>query len=222
MTPRSILAIREKPSEESLRMIEGRKIKNLIVRVLDVVEAAAGAILIATDGEQILRIQLPFKEIKPGDHLLVREAIRELRRGKTRLLCGEEDVEKVTPKEEIKPPSRLVKLAEISSGRRTDLVDTIVEGILYTKTQPIRVKTKFGEVEKVGFWIRDGEAAVQGSAWRAKAKELARIEEGARVRLKWVSVRMNVFGEPEIQLDNESIIEVLERAEQEGSSESGE
>ena len=221
LTSRSILAIREKPSEESLRMIEGRKARNLIVRVLDVVEVAAGAILIATDGEQILRVQLPFKEVKPGDHLLVKEAIRESRRGKIRLLCGEEDVEEVEPEEEIKPPSRLVKLAEISSGRKTELVDVIVEGVLYTKTRLMRVRTRFGEVEKVGFWIRDGEAAVQGSAWRAKAEEIARIREGAKVRLKWVSVRMNVFGEPEIQLDNESIIEVLDGSGQEASSGSG-
>lgn len=221
LTPRSILAIREKPSEESLKMIEGRKVRNLIVRVLDVVKVAAGVILIATDGKQILRVQLPFKEVKAMDHLLVKEAIMESRRGRIRLLCGEEDVEKVEPEEEIRPPSRLVKLADISSGRKTELVDVIVEGLLYTKTQLIKVKTRFGEVEKVGFWVRDGEAAVQGSAWRAKAKELAGIKEGVRVRLKWVSVRMNVFGEPEIQLDNESIIEVLERSEQEPSSSSG-
>ena len=91
-----------------------------------------------------------------------------------------------------------------------ELHDVVVEGVLYTKTQPIKVKTRFGEAEKVGFWLKDEDAAVQASAWREKAEEIAGISEGSRIRLKWVSVRMNVFGEPEIQLDTDSVVEVLE------------
>ncbi|MCD6341511.1 MAG: hypothetical protein J7L83_01455, partial [Thaumarchaeota archaeon] len=67
--------------------------------------------------------------------------------------------------------------------------------------------------EKIGFWLKDEDVAVQGSAWRAKAKEIAEIEGGKRIRLKWINIRTNIFNEPEIQLDNESIIEVLEEAE---------
>ncbi len=215
LTPRSILAIREKPSEEALKMIEERKLRGIIVRVLDVVETPFGTTLITTDGKQILRIQLRLKDVKVGDHLLIKEAIKEIRRGKVRILCGEDDIEKTQPSEAIKPPNRIIELANISSGRQVDLVDVIVEGVLYTKTQLVKVRTRFGEVEKIGFWLRDGDSAVQGSAWRKKAEELARVNEGVRIRLKWVNVRMNVFNEPEIQLDNDSIIEILEEPKQE-------
>ncbi len=211
LTPRSILAIREKPSEEALKMIEERRTKELIVRVLDVVEKPFGMTIIVTDGEQILRIQLQLKDVKVGQHLLIKEAIKEVRRGKVRLLCKEEAIQKVQPSEPIKPPNRFFKLADISSTKKLNLVDVILEGVLYTKTQLVKVKTRFGEVEKIGFWLRDGDSAVQGSAWRGKAEELARIEEGTKIRLKWVNIRPNVFNEPEIQLDSDSVVEVLEK-----------
>ncbi|MCF3652949.1 MAG: OB-fold nucleic acid binding domain-containing protein [Aigarchaeota archaeon] len=215
LTPRSILAIREKPTEETLRMIQERKVRELILRVLDVVEKRAGVVAIATDGREVVRVQPCPSGVKPGDHLLVRDAVREVRRGRVRLLCFGSGVERIEPAQPIEPPNRAVKLSEVVSSRDTELTDVIVEGILYTKTQPFKVRTRFGEVDKVGFWIRDRDTAVQGSAWRSKAMEIAGIEEGSRIRLKWVSIRMNVFNEPEIQLDEDSIIEVLEKPGQE-------
>ena len=215
LTPRSILALREKPTEETLRIIQERKVRELILRVLDVVEKRAGVVAIATDGKEVVRVQPCPSGVKPGDHLLVRDAVRGVRRGRVRLLCFGGGVERIEPAQSIEPPNRAVKLSEVVSSRDTELTDVIVEGVLYTKTQPFKVKTRFGEVDKVGFWIRDGDAAIQGSAWRSKAMEIAGIEEGSRIRLKWVSIRMNVFNEPEIQLDEDSIIEVLEKPGQE-------
>jgi hypothetical protein len=219
LTPRSILAIREKPTEETLRMIEERRVHELILRALDVIERRAGTIAVATDGRDVIRVQPCPPGIKPGDHLLVRDAVREVRRGRIRLLCSEGGVEKIEPAQPIEPPNRAVKLSEVVSSRDTEFMDVIVEGVLYTRTQPFKVRTRFGEVDKVGFWIRDGDAAIQGSAWRGKAMEIAGIEEGSRIRLKWVSIRMNVFNEPEIQLDEDSIIEVLEKPGQEDKAE---
>lgn len=215
LTPRSILAIREKPTEETLRMIQERKVHELSLRVLDVVEKRAGAVAITTDGREVIRVQPCPPGIKPGDHLLVRDAVREVRRGRIRLLCSEGGVERIEPAQPIEPPNRTIKLSEVLSSRDTEFTDVIVEGVLYTKTQPSKVRTRFGEVDKVGFWIRDGDAAIQGSAWRGKAMEIAGIEEGSRIRLKWVSIRMNIFNEPEIQLDEDSTIEVLEEPRQE-------
>ena len=216
LTPRSILAIRESPSEETLRIIEERRVHELILRVLDVVERRAGVIAIATDGRDVIRVQPCPLEVKPGDHLLIKDAVKEIRRGRIRLLCGEEGVQRIEPAQPIEPPNRLMKLSDILSKRDAELLDVIVEGILYTKTQPFKVRTRFGEVEKVGFWLKDGDAAVQGSAWRGKTMEIAAIEEGTRIRLKWVSIRTNIFNEPEIQLDEDSIIEVLEKPKEEG------
>jgi len=214
LTPRSIIALREKPSEEALEKIRERKVKDKVVRVLDIVETTSATIYISTDGENILRVYSPKKiDVNPGEYMLVKEAIQEVRRGKIRFLCGEGDVEKVERAEEIQPPNRLIKLKEIASREGIDIRDAIVEGTLYTKTQLVTIKTRFGEAEKIGFWLKDEDVAVQGSAWRAKAKEIAEIEGGKRIRLKWVNIRTNIFNEPEIQLDNESIIEVLEEAE---------
>lgn len=212
LTPRSILALREKPSPESLEKIRERKIRNLVVRILDVVETQSGVIYISTDGDKIIRIYSPKKlEARPGEYILVKEAIQEFRRGKVRLRCGETDLEKIEHPEEIKPPEIFVRLREITSREKVDIVDAVVEGILYTKTQLTKVRTRFGEAERIGFWIKDEDTAVQGLAWRIKAREISEIAEGTRVRLKWVAIRTNIFNEPEIQLDHESIIEVLEK-----------
>jgi hypothetical protein len=219
LTPRSILAIREKPTEETLRMIQERKVRELILRVLDIIERRAGAVAIATDGREVVRVQPCPPGIRPGDHLLVRDAVREVRRGRIRLLCSEGGVERIEPAQPIEPPNKTIKLSEVVSSRDTEFMDVIVEGILYTKTQPFKVRTRYGEVDKVGFWIRDGDTAVQGSAWRGKAIEIASIQEGTKIRLKWISIKMNIFNEPEIQLDEDSIIEVLEKPEQEDKAE---
>jgi len=211
LTPRSILALREEASEEALRRVSERKITNLIVKVLDIIEMPSASIYISTDGENILRIHFPGKlDVKPGDYLVIKEGLRELRRGKIRVLCEENGLEKTSKAEEIKTPERRIKLREIQHEERIDLSDVIVEGVLYTKTQLTTMKTRFGEAERIGFWLKDEGVAIQASAWRRKAREIAEIKEGARVRLKWVNIRTNIFNEPEIQLDNESVIEVLE------------
>jgi len=216
LTPRSIIAFRERPSPEALEKVAGRRVKDVILRVLDVSETAAGLRLISTDGEKIIRVIVPEKlDVKSGDHILVKEAAQEVRRDRVRLLCKVGVVEVIKPEKEIKVPNRLVHLREIVSGERVDERDVIVEGILYTKTQPMSIKTRFGEAKKLGFWIKEGEAAVQGVAWRDKAEELDKISEGSRIRLKWVDVRMNIFDEPEINLGSDTVIEVLESSQEE-------
>ena len=216
LTPRSIIAFREKPSPEALEKIAGRRVRDVVLRVLDVVETAAGLRLISTDGERIVRVIVPERlDVRSGDHILVKEAAQEIRRDRVRFLCKAGAVELVRPEKEIKAPSRLIHLKDIVSGERVDERDVIVEGILYTKTQPISVKTRFGEAKKLGFWIKEGEAAVQGVAWRDKAEELDRISEGSRIRLKWVDIRLNIFNEPEINLRSDTVIEVLESSQEE-------
>jgi len=216
LTPRSIIAFREKPSPEALEKIAGRRVRDVALRVLDVVETAAGLRLISTDGERIVRVIVPERlDVRSGDHILVKEAAQEIRRDRVRFLCKAGAVELVRPEKEIKAPSRLIHLKDIVSGERVDERDVIVEGILYTKTQPISVKTRFGEAKKLGFWIKEGEAAVQGVAWRDKAEELDRISEGSRIRLKWVDIRLNIFNEPEINLRSDTVIEVLESSQEE-------
>jgi len=216
LTPRSIIAFREKPSPEALEKVAGRRVRDVVLRVLDVVETAAGLRLISTDGERIVRVIVPERlEVKSGDHILVKEAAQEIRRDRVRFLCKAGAVELVRPEKEIEAPSRLIHLKDIVSGERVDERDVIVEGILYTKTQPISVKTRFGEAKKLGFWIKEGEAAVQGVAWRDKAEELDRISEGSRIRLKWVDIRLNIFNEPEINLRSDTVIEVLKSSQEE-------
>ncbi|HDJ66557.1 MAG TPA: hypothetical protein ENF33_02430 [Nitrososphaeria archaeon] len=216
LTPRSIIAFREKPSPEALEKVAGRRIKEMVLKVLDVIETTAGLRIISTDGERIVRVIVPEKlNIKSGDHILVKEATQEVRRDRVRLLCKAGAVEVIKPEKEIEPPNRLIHLREIVSGEKVDERDVIIEGILYTKTQPMSIKTRFGEAKKLGFWIKEGEAAVQGVAWRDKAEELDKISEGSRIRLKWVDVRMNIFDEPEINLGSDTVIEVLKSSQEE-------
>jgi len=216
LTPRSIVAFREKPSPEALERVAGRKVRDVVLRVLDLVETAAGLRLISTDGERIIRVIVPERlNVRSGDHILVREAIQEVGRGRTRFLCKAGAVEVVRPEREVKAPDRSIHLREIVSGERVDERDVIVEGILYTKTQPISVKTRFGEAKKIGFWMKEGEAAVQGVAWRDKAEELDKISEGSRIRLKWVDIRLNIFDEPQINLRSDTVIEVLRSSQEE-------
>ena len=216
LTPRSIIAFREKPSPEALEKVAGRRVRGVVLRVLDVVETAAGLRLISTDGKRIVRVIVPERlDVGSGDHILVKEAAQEIRRDRIRFLCKAGAIEPVRPEKEIEAPNRLIHLKDIVSGERVDERDVIVEGILYTKTQPISVKTRFGEAKKLGFWIKEGEAAVQGVAWRDKAEELDRISEGSRIRLKWVDIRLNIFNEPEINLRSDTVIEVLESSQEE-------
>lgn len=214
LTPRSIIAFRERPSPEALEKVAGRKVREIVLKVLDVIETATGLRIISTDGEKIIRVIVPEKlSIESGDHILVKEAAQEVRRDRIRLLCKAGAVKLIKPEKEIETPNRLIHLREIVSGEKVDERDVIVEGILYTKTQPMSIKTRFGEAKKMGFWIKEGEAAVQGIAWRDKAEELDRISEGSRIRLKWVDVRMNIFDEPEINLGSDTIIEVLKSSQ---------
>jgi hypothetical protein len=101
---------------------------------------------------------------------------------------------------------RKKRLAELSSEES----DIIVEGILHTKTPLGTVETKFGRVEKISFWLRDGETTMLCSAWRSKAREIDSIPIGKHVQLRWVGVRQNVFGELEIAVERDTKVVVLE------------
>lgn len=207
LTPRSILALVKEGTGEQVP----RRVERNVLRVLDVVEGEAATTLISTDGESIIRVICAENPgVKTGDHIEVKGAPEE-RRGKKLLRCDAKDVRKVEqPREEIAAPNLKVNLERITGGEVIDARDIVVEGTLYTKTNPVAVETRFGPAEKMMFWLKEGDEAVQGVAWRTKAKEMSRIPEGARVRLKWVSVRLNPFNEPEIQLESDSKIEVIE------------
>lgn len=210
LTSRSILAMREKPTPETLQILEERRVGEKLLRVLDLVERSSGWAIVSTDGEKILRVLVPEKpELASGDYFKVREAVQEVRGERVYLIARSEVENVASPEREIPLPKRVVKPSEILREGIRDERDLIVEGILYTKTQVVNVETKFGTAERLGFWLKDEEAAVQGVAWRSKAAELSEIPEGARIRLKWVSVRMNPFGEPEIHLETDSVIEQI-------------
>lgn len=211
LTPRSILAMREPPTPEALKILEERAVGERLLRALDVVERPAGWAVIATDGARIIRVILPEKPgLRPGDHFKVRGAVQEKRRGKTYLLCREGGVEpEPSPEREIPLPERRLRLADALRPGFEGAEDVVVEGVLYTKTQLVSVETRFGAAERLGFWLKEGDAAVQGVAWRSKAREISEIPEGAEVRMKWVSVRINLFNEPEIHVESDTVIEVL-------------
>ena len=208
LTPRSTLAMREEPTPEAIKMLAERKVEERLLRALDLVERPAGWAIIATDGSQIIRVLLPEKpDLRPGDHFKVRDALQEVRRGRPYLICRDGVERAPAPEEEIPLVERRLELSEMLGEGVHGAEDVIVEGILYTKTQVVSVETRFGSAERIGFWLKEGDAAVQGVAWRSKARELSEIPEGARVRLKWVSIRLNPFGEPEIRVEADSVIE---------------
>ncbi len=205
LTGRSIIAFTESPTEETLRMVERRVPETL--KALDVIERSAGYMIIATDGKALQRVLIPREpDLSTGEYFKPLNPAVEFRRGRMYIVA--EDVEKISPREEIREPSLTLTLGEILSPGFHETRDVIVEGELYHKTPVIKVKTRYGEAEKIGFWLRDGEHNVQGVAWRQKAEELSKIPEGSRIRLKWVSVILNPYGEPEIHLEADSKIEV--------------
>ena len=205
LTSRSIIAFTEPPTEETLRMVEQRAPE--VLKALDLIERSAGYMIVATDGKALQRVLIPEKpELSPGEYFKPLDPAVEFRRGRMYIVAR--GVERASPVEEISEPPLTLRLEEILSPGFQGARDVVVEGELYHKTPVVKVRTRYGEAEKIGFWIREGEHNVQGVAWRQKAQELSKIPEGSRIRLKWVSVVLNPYGEPEIHLEADSKIEV--------------
>ena len=205
LTGRSIVAFTEPPTEETLRMVEQRAPE--ILRALDIVERPAGYLIIATEGKTIQRVLVPERPgISPGECFKPINPVVEFRRG--RMYIVSQGVERTPPETGVPEPTLTLTLEDALSPGFQGARDVIVSGELYHKTPVIKVKTRFGEAERIGFWLRDGDYNVQGVAWRQKAEELSKIPEGSRIRLKWVSVILNPYGEPEIHLEADSKIEM--------------
>lgn len=210
LTSQSTIVFREL-KEELLKMVEDRRKTRILLRIVDVQPMQTHTYLTVTDGERIIHVLSlgPLKiDLKEGEYIELvgvnKDELYEGRVIKSRL----ENLKKVdqTPIE-IPVPNRTLSLEEIIKEREPFTGNMVTEGILYTKTNLITVETRYGLREKILFWIKDGDVAIQGIAWRTKAIEIAQIPEGKRIRLKWITIKLNPFNEPEIHVESYSKIE---------------
>jgi len=188
-----------------------RLVSNKIFRVLDVIERPGLVTFILSDGVWVYRLSsssLVGVKVKEGDAVRVIKGFVSERNGRKTIVTPEYGVMMATDEDARSVPmvDRKKRLAELSSEES----DIIVEGILHTKTPLGTVETKFGRVEKISFWLRDGETTMLCSAWRSKAREIDSIPIGKHVQLRWVGVRQNVFGELEIAVERDTKVVVLE------------
>ena len=210
LTSRSSLSMIHEVGLEKIREIKNKLSEKKIVRIIDLEAQQNYIIITVTDGVKIIRLTCREElDLKPGEYIEVYGVIDEAWASK-RMIIDREMLKKIeNPTVEIPIPSKLVTLRDIAEKKILTGEDAVVEGILYTKTNIVNVETRYGIAEKILFWLKDGEVAVQGVAWRSKAEEVSMIPEGTRIRIKWVNIKQNIFGEPEIHLSSYSKIEVI-------------
>ncbi len=210
LTSRSSLAMTQEVDMEKIKKVREKLEEKKIMRIIDVEAQPNYTLVTVTDGEKIIQLTCREKlDVKVGEYIEAYGLIDEARSSR-RIPIDKEMIKKIEkPVVEISIPNRLRSLREIVEGKSELFEDVIVEGILYTKTNIVNVETRYGNVEKILFWLKDGEIAIQGVAWRSKAQEISMIPEGTRIRIKWVTVKQNPFGEPEIHVNSYSKIEKL-------------
>lgn len=211
-TSRSMLTkiVKDAVSIDQLEDSVGRILKDVFVKVLDVVHVSSNIVRIyVTDGSNIYKITMAPSAfgMNVGDTLHVRRAYVYEHAGAKALLPSEGCISIVRDINLEVPESVYVKKVSEISG---EISDIILEGRLYSKTPIGYVDTRFGKVEKLNFWLKDGESVIFGSAWGNLAKEIDSIPIGKRTRIKWVKVIRNKFGELEIVMERWTRIEVLD------------
>lgn len=210
LTSKSFIIFSE-TRDELLKIVEEKERRKILMRVVDIQSTPPSTLITLTDGEKIIHILYPVKiDLSKGDYVelsgVSEEEIYEGRLIKQKVRF----IEKIDePPLEIKIPDRNLSLMEIIKKREMIMRNIIVEGVLYTKTNLLVVETKYGPGEKILFWLKEGDTAIQGIAWRSKAQEIAQIPEGQRIRLKWITVKLNPFNEPEIHIESYSKIEKI-------------
>jgi len=211
LTSRSTLSMIHEVGLEKIREIKEKLGGRKIARIIDIEALPNYTIITVTDGVKIFQLTCREElDLKPEEYVEVYGVFDDMRTPRRMIMIDKETLKKIeNPTIEIPIPSRLIILREIAEKKALTEEDVIIEGILYTKTNIVNVETRYGVAEKILFWLKDGEVAVQGVAWRSKAQEVSMIPEGTRIRIKWVSIKQNIFGEPEIHLNSYSKIEKL-------------
>jgi hypothetical protein len=211
LTSRSTLSMIHEAGLEKIKEIKEKLGEKKIARIIDIEALPNYTIITATDGVKIFQLTCREElDLKPGEYVEVYGIVDDMWTPRRMIMIDKETLKKIeNPTIDISIPSRLISLKEIAEKKTPTGEDVIVEGILYTKTNIVNVETRYGIAEKILFWLKDEDIAVQGVAWRSKAQEVSIIPEGARIRIKWVNIKQNIFGEPEIHLNSYSKIEAL-------------
>ncbi|MDW8084370.1 MAG: hypothetical protein RMI49_04135 [Candidatus Caldarchaeum sp.] len=81
------------------------------------------------------------------------------------------------------------------------IVDSVLQAEVSRKTELSYVETRFGVKEFIQFWLKVGGKIYSGSAWGEAARKLSEVSEKSSLRLAFVSVKRNRFGESEIVVD---------------------
>jgi len=210
LTSRSSLAMVNKVDLDKVKEIMDEQSGKKILRIIDVKTQPSYSIIIATDGRKI--IQLTYRgglDLKPGEYIEV-YGLTDEKKTLGRITLEKEMIKKIeSPGVEIPIPNRITSLRKIIEEKPDVLEDVTIEGTLYTKTNIVKVETRYGAAEKILFWLKDEDTAIRGVAWRSKAQEIAQIPEGEKIRLKWITVKLNLFNEPEIHVESYSKIEKI-------------
>jgi len=191
---RELIAFREKTLENIV-------MEKLMLSVVDVFDDGR---VIAYDGREVVRIKTG-DALARGDCIELAEAIKVKRLDRRHAYYRElRKISREKCLENIKPPEPL-SLSSLRDGMR----DVIVRGVITGKS-PLAVSiTRFGERQVIQFWLKEGEETIPCITWGAKAAELDKIPNGKYVEIRWVNTRLNRFKELEIQLTNDTVIEIL-------------
>jgi len=98
------------------------------------------------------------------------------------------------------PEPEAVPLSDLRKGMR----GIAVSGKILNKSQLSEVRTSSGKVATLAFWLSSGERSVYCRAWREAAELISSVPEGAWVRLRYVRVETDRYGEMQVTVDPES------------------
>ncbi|MEM1937111.1 MAG: hypothetical protein QXX49_02510 [Candidatus Caldarchaeum sp.] len=152
-------------------------------------------VLAATDGSRILRLVFPEVSEK---NVIVEKAFVIQRRGLPQAYGRS-----ARRTDETRPAPAYSDTLDEFEGR---VCNGLVDCRLVRKTPLTTVETRFGPRKILTMWIDNAGKTYSCSAWGLAAERIDALHEGARLRMAFINVRRNKYGEIEIILDSKSFI----------------
>lgn len=161
-----------------------------------------GGRVICTDGGESFIITGPA-HVKTDDCLRVTDSVVVSWKGRhylyyqrlERIKEGEcTDISPVTSLEDVSQPMR----------------NLVLECVLLRRGQPSTIRTRYGVRPVINLWLGICGRVYPATAWGAKSEEMAKVPEGAKLRILLATVRRNRFDEVEVMLEDDTVVQQLE------------
>ncbi|MEM2871431.1 MAG: hypothetical protein QXS50_06865 [Candidatus Caldarchaeum sp.] len=157
-------------------------------------------VLAATDGSRMLRLGFPAEA--PHKNVVVERAFVIQRRG-----IPQAYGKSIRSAQENHLPPAYTDTLDDSEGR---ICSGLVDCKLVRKTPLTTVETRFGSRKISTMWVEHGGKTYSCSAWGLAAEKTDELHEGSRLRMAFINVRRNKYGETEIILDGKSFLMISE------------